>query len=104
MAVNKGSRSRTIASQPKQDELIERWIVFESPTNAYLRDYGVDVWAIIGAAGGSEDFMGQVAESYDVPMDAVRAAFAYYRRHPLQIDAKLESHALYHGQTWPTST
>ncbi|HLH22134.1 MAG TPA: hypothetical protein VK066_06405 [Chloroflexota bacterium] len=51
------------------------------PANARLADSGVPIWALIGylraAAHGD---VAQAAADYRVPVEAVRAAVAYYER------------------------
>lgn len=57
--------------------------------DARLKASGVQVWAIIGylkAAQGDEEW---VAGGYDIPVEAVRAARAYYKKHKAAIDARL---------------
>jgi uncharacterized protein (DUF433 family) len=67
------------------DALIARYVEDDprrpGPANARLTDSGVPIWALIGylhaAAGGDTR---QAAEDYRVPVDAVRAAVAYYNQ------------------------
>lgn len=73
--------------------LIDRYIAparsGRGPEEATLSDSGTAVWALIGyweGAGGDEK---QVAVDYELPVDAVRAALAYYRRHAAVINARL---------------
>jgi hypothetical protein len=81
---------------------INRWIVPNPhrPSEMVLPDYGVSVWALVGYARGvggqDSEAVAEVARAYEVPPDAVRAALAHYRRHPLQIDAKLDANAAWH--------
>jgi uncharacterized protein (DUF433 family) len=79
--------------------LIQRWLRPNPhrPSEMVLDKYGTAVWAIVGHARGMEDDIAGIARAYNVPEDAVRAALAYYRRHPLQIDAKLEANAAWHA-------
>lgn len=76
-------------------ELIERFIDPEweqypaGPADARLREYGVPVWALIAhfrATGNDRD---QLANDYQLPRQAVDAAFAYYRLHKEHIDARI---------------
>src|SRR5438093_8239755 len=78
--------------------LIGRWIKPSThrPSEMVLAESGVAVWAVVGYARGVDDDVEEVARAYRVPADAVRAALAYYRRHPLQIDAKLAANAAWH--------
>jgi hypothetical protein len=60
----------------------------DHPAYARLADYGTPVWAVIGAwkAAGSID---EVAREWQVPVEYVHAALAYYRRYQRYIDAML---------------
>jgi uncharacterized protein (DUF433 family) len=86
-----------MASETKpttDDELIERYIEFvpgrPGHDRASLRDAGIEVWALIASyQGGAAGDIDEVAKSYDVPVDAVRAALAYYAREKRAIDARL---------------
>ena len=57
---------------------------------AWLKDFGVPVWALIGylnlAVGGDVD---RVAKDYHLPREAVEAAIAFYQRHRCRIDARI---------------
>ena len=89
-----------LQGRPKREQeqaLIDRHIAADphgrGPADARLADYGTPVWAIVGylpAVGGDPV---RVAEDYEVPLDAVRAALAYYRRHRALIDARLAANA-----------
>jgi uncharacterized protein (DUF433 family) len=77
------------------DELIARYIELNprrpGRDRAQIKGAGVEVWALVayfqeGAAGDVRE----VARSYDIPVDAVRAALAYYAREPELIDARLK--------------
>src|SRR5947209_19651200 len=80
------------------DELIARWITpnRHRPSEMVLVGRGTAVWALVGYWRGVDEDVEATAAAYDLPGDAVRAALAYYRRHPLQIDARLEANAIYH--------
>jgi hypothetical protein len=89
---------RAVAADAETEQaLIDRWIVPDAmePAQMRLAECGIHVWAIIGASGGLDEYIRQVADDYAVPIDAVRAAHAYYRRHLLQIDARLEANAVF---------
>jgi uncharacterized protein (DUF433 family) len=64
------------------------------PAWARLRESGVEVWALVSyaqrAAGGD---LAQVAEDYELPLETVGAAIAYYRRHQPLIDARIALNA-----------
>ncbi len=54
-----------------------------------LKEYGVPVWALIGhlpAVGGDHVLL---ARDYDVPVEAVEAAYRYYLRYRSIIDARI---------------
>ena len=90
----------TVDAETARDaELVDRWIRFyagrPAPDEARLEEYGTPIWALIGhlpAAGGD---IALVAEDYQLPLEAVEAAVAYYRGHQLAIDAKLAANAAY---------
>ena len=75
------------------DELIARYIVPhpEKPgaDQAIVAGYGVSVWALVGYLHGTNASVSQVAADYDLPVEAVEAALAYYRRHKALIDSRI---------------
>jgi uncharacterized protein (DUF433 family) len=77
-------------------ELIERYIEIDPyrPDDARLRGYGVSVWTLVGYWRDvvSKD-VDKVADDYEVPVDAVRAALAFYERNRELIDARLALNA-----------
>jgi uncharacterized protein (DUF433 family) len=77
----------------REDTLIEQHIDANprglGPAEARLLEYGTSVWALVAyleACGGDVE---AVATDYEVPMEAVEAALAYYRRNKAIIDARL---------------
>jgi uncharacterized protein (DUF433 family) len=92
------SQSRDeIALSRGDEQLIARYIALDPqrpwPEEARLVQSGVSVWAIIGylpAVGGD---LKQVALAYDIPIEAVIAALAYYEKHKPAIDARLAENA-----------
>ncbi|MHB8645567.1 MAG: hypothetical protein ACYDAR_07250 [Thermomicrobiales bacterium] len=56
--------------------------------NARIKDAGPSVWAIIGHLEGVQGDTRQTAEDYDLPIEAVEAAHAYYLRHEMALDAR----------------
>ncbi|MGH2354416.1 MAG: hypothetical protein ACRDJN_22650 [Chloroflexota bacterium] len=56
---------------------------------ACLIDSGTPVWALIAYLSVAKGDAARVAHDYDVPLDAVLAALAYYRRNRKLIDARL---------------
>ena len=87
------------ADDGEAEALIRRWLAPDPhrPSEMILPEFGVSVWAVVGYARGVDDDVAEVARAYDLPPDAVRAALAYYRRHPLQIDAHLAANAAWHA-------
>jgi uncharacterized protein (DUF433 family) len=58
---------------------------------ARLRKYGVAVWAIVGYLRAMNGDVDRVASGYAVPREAVDAALAYYCRHQLVVDARIDA-------------
>lgn len=58
-----------------------------------IRDTGVPVWALIGYLPAVADDPAQVARDYELPLEAVQAAIAYYQKHRAAIDARLDQNA-----------
>ncbi len=83
--------------QEQEQQLIERWIERPpdrpGPQEARLKEHGVPVWIVVGYWQGSEQDSTVVARAYDIPQEAVAAAFAYYRRHQQVIDARIALNA-----------
>ena len=73
------------------EELITRYIELDPHrpelARARLKEYAVPVWALIGYLRTPGADLERVAADYEVPLAAVQAALAYYRRHPAPIDA-----------------
>lgn len=55
--------------------------------------YGVHVWALIGYASAVHGDLRRVAEEYDLPLEAVIAAYHYYLRNTSAIDLRLAANA-----------
>jgi uncharacterized protein (DUF433 family) len=74
------------------DLLIERWVDAhpDGAVEARIVDHGVEIWALVGYARGVDGDIREVARAYELPVEAVEAALAYYARHPSLIDAHLE--------------
>jgi hypothetical protein len=76
-------------------QLIERYIETDpwhpGRDDVRLIAYAVPVWALVGhylAVGENPE---QVAIDYDLPLEAVLAALAYYRQHKELITARMEA-------------
>jgi len=55
---------------------------------ARLIGYGVAIWALVGYLSGAQGDILRVADDYDIPVEAVEAAIAYYNAHQTLIDAR----------------
>lgn len=84
----------TTRAVTEHEKLIERWIE-PSPHRAgadevRIKGCAVSVWAIIGyVSTGDEEELAAIADGFRIPVDAVRAAVAYYERHRAVIDNRL---------------
>jgi uncharacterized protein (DUF433 family) len=82
--------------------LIARWLE-RNPDKAglddvRLKEYGIAVWALAGGLRREGDAAhAQIARSYDVPLEAVEAAAAFYRRHRAIIDNRIDANELMPG-------
>jgi uncharacterized protein (DUF433 family) len=76
-----------------EQALIDRWIEPNphrpDPAEAVLKSYGVSVWALVGYLAMVCGDAARVAQDYEIPLEAVEAALAYYRRHQPLIDARI---------------
>lgn len=78
-----------------EDELIARYLELNprrpGRDRAQVKGAGVEVWALIAYyQGGAEGDVEEVARAYDIPVEAVQAALAYYDRERRLIDARLD--------------
>jgi uncharacterized protein (DUF433 family) len=75
------------------DELIARYISIYPhrpyAEEARIAEFGVPVWALIGALPQVNHDLDELARAYDIPRQAVDAAIAWYQRHRDLIDARL---------------
>ena len=77
-----------------EDKLISEWIepnpYKPGPAEALVLPHHVSVWALIELwlldGGGIRD----VAQQYDLPVEAVGAAVRYYRRHKAEVEARIQ--------------
>jgi len=63
------------------------------PSRARLRDSGVEVWVLVAQLPAMDGDPVRLAEAYGVPVEAVEAALAYYRRHKKVIDEQIALNA-----------
>src|SRR5207249_1320208 len=84
--------ARAGRASAEDDELNDRFIdpvtVGWGRSRARLKDSGIPIWALIGHLRVSNSAE-QVADEYAIPLDAMKAARAYYRRNRKYIDAFL---------------
>lgn len=62
-----------------------------SRSEARLKHYCIHVWALIGAYQAEGCDAERVAEGYSIPIDAMHAALAYYKRYRELIEDRLEA-------------
>ena len=98
MATHTATTGATAPAGRADEALIDRWIE-PNPNKrrtdeAWLKDSAVPVWAIVGYLEAVHGDILQVAADYDVPVEAVEAALAYYRRHTTLINARIAANAL----------
>ena len=76
-------------------ELIHRWIELDpnrpGRSEARVKDHGVAVWALVGHWQATGRCAEETARSYDLPLEAVKAALASYWQNLALIEARLEA-------------
>ena len=87
-------QSRERPTESAQDALVSRYIEVPTdagPGGARLVDYGVDVWVlVVYFQHAAERNAATVAQAYQIPIEAVRVAIAYYNQHRKIIDAVIK--------------
>ncbi|MGI8553975.1 MAG: hypothetical protein ACR2PL_24795 [Dehalococcoidia bacterium] len=72
---------------------IERWIEpnphIPGVAEAWVGEFGISVWALIGYLELMHGNMADVAEDYRIPPEALEAAVAYSLLHQKEIDARI---------------
>ncbi|HZQ36676.1 MAG TPA: DUF433 domain-containing protein [Dehalococcoidia bacterium] len=80
------------------DELIEKWIELnphkQRREEAVIRDTLVPVWSVVGYSEAYHGDLARVAEGFDIPLEAVEAAMAYYAANKCVIDNRIEANAI----------
>ncbi len=75
------------------DALIKKWIEPNSHRwssgRARVKKYGISVWALVGLLQGVDGDVAAVTRAYDIPVEVVQAALAYYERHRVVIDGRI---------------
>ncbi len=59
--------------------------------NVRIVGTGIPVWALVAYWQGAGHDVARVAADYELPVEAVEAALAYYRENQAVIDARLEA-------------
>jgi uncharacterized protein (DUF433 family) len=82
-----------VSTDTSTEELIARWIQ-ENPNKPGIANAGIlgsrlGVWVLIEQLQLDDWNLADVAESYELPTEAVEAAVAYYERHQAEIDARI---------------
>jgi uncharacterized protein (DUF433 family) len=85
-------------TEQEAEALLRRWIApaprrRDDPAEARIRDFGVPVWALIGHHLATGAGARQIADDYDLPLEAALAALRYYRSHAGAIHARLAENA-----------
>ncbi len=80
--------ARKERSQPPLERWIESSTFAPGPQEARLVEYGIPVWALVAHLRVAGDPQ-RVAEDYEVPLEAMEAALAYYALHRGLIDARI---------------
>ncbi len=85
-------------TQSRNDALIAAYIEPDphhpGADDVRLKHYGVSVWAIVGYWKANGRDSARVTAEYDIPIEAVEAALAYYRQHQAVIDNRLDANDL----------
>ncbi|HEY8743982.1 MAG TPA: hypothetical protein VIU62_12825 [Chloroflexota bacterium] len=63
------------------------------PAQARPRTSGVEVWVLVAQLPAMDHDVARLAVAYGLPIAAVQAAMAYYRRHKELIDAQIALNA-----------
>lgn len=92
-------KNRAAIDDGVEQTLIDRWIQpnphkSTSADEHWLVGSAVPVWAIIGYLPVVNWDAERAAKDYQVPVEAVDAALAYYRRHQVLIDNRVAENAL----------
>lgn len=81
-----------------QDSLIEKYIELNPHkgglADARLIKYGTAVWALVGHYRVVDHDITRVATDYEVPVEAVEAALAFYRKHREIIDDRINANII----------
>lgn len=64
-----------------------------APADARLVDSGVSIWALVAYRDANLADLDAIARAYETSLEAIRAAFAFYRRHRGAIDGRIAANA-----------
>jgi len=80
------------------DELVEKWIESnphkQRKEEAVIRDTLIPVWSLVGYSEAYHGDLARVAAGFDIPLEAVDAAMAYYAAHKCIIDSRVAANAV----------
>jgi uncharacterized protein (DUF433 family) len=82
-----------VTDQELIDNYIEPNPYRPGAAQARVVDYAVPVWALVGYLEAVHGDVARATHDYRLPVEAVEAALAYYRRHKILIDDRLAANA-----------
>jgi len=89
------SNSLSTADDARREELIKRYIELNpnkpGRAEARIANALVPVWALVSYLPAVNGDLEQVAEDYEIPIEAVEAALAFYDRHRAIIDDRIRA-------------
>lgn len=92
--IGRPSWNGIMAMDEQAQRLVDQFIRFDpsrpTPDEAIVLPSAVKVWAVIGDLRTNAGDVGCTASGYDLPEEAVRAVMAYYERHRILIDSRLD--------------
>ena len=88
-----------LPDEQRADALIAQYIE-PHPANPGIAEYrlkikenGYPVWALIGDLKPDGENIGQISRDYEISLEAIQAARAYYARHRAEIDARIAANS-----------
>lgn len=88
-------RLKETLAEDEQVTLMRTWLQDHphrpAPYEVIVGPHSVPVYALIGYLEVAKGDLCKVAEAYDVPLDAVKAAVVYYSRYPEIITARVDA-------------
>jgi len=90
----RGGTVATKQSQTRRDEELIAQYIAPHPKKpgadqAIIAGHDVSVWALIGYLHGTSESVPNVAADYDLPVEAMEAAMAYYQQYKALIDSRI---------------